>query len=74
MPNPILGDEVGATPNSGTCNNHDNVNVTLPNFGLNDNVPHSGSDILNTSDSGFNILTMLLCSQLILDSDIPRLP
>lgn len=51
MPNLILGDGAGATPKSGTCNNHDNVNVILPNSGLNDNVPHSGSDILNTSDS-----------------------
>lgn len=69
MPNPILGNKPGATPNSGTGINHDNANVTLPNSGLNDNVPNSGSDILNTSNSGSNILTMPLCSQLILDPD-----
>lgn len=85
MPNPILGNKPGATPNSGTGINHDNANVTLPNSGLNNNVPNSGSDILNTSNSGSNILTMPLCSQLILDPDIneirsasdnnhPRLP
>lgn len=69
MPNPILGNEAGATPNSGTGINHDNANVTLPNSGLSDNVHNSWSDILNTSNSGSNILTMPLCSQIILDPD-----
>lgn len=60
MPNPILGDAIGDAPNSGTGNNHDDANVIIPNSGLNNIVPNSWSDILNTSNSSSNNLTMPL--------------
>lgn len=62
MPNPLLGDEIGDAPNFGTGNNHYNANVVIPNSGLNYIVPNSWSDILNTSNSSSNNLTMPLSS------------
>jgi hypothetical protein len=57
---PILGDDAGTLPNSGTSD------LTMPNSGS-DIMPNSGTE--NASNSGNQFVTLPLSSQLVLDAN-----